>query len=178
MPRFTVSLAVVIVLLVGGITTLSRSTTAQVATPATMSTADHPIVGAWRWNNAPEDPNPYTYAIVHDDGTSHEVAGQDTGTGAWQATGERTAEIGYLFQDIDPFSAGFEPGTAMVRATMEGNEAGDSATATYSAEARVPMARWLPSSTDSKAPSPASPWSRWHSRGHPWPPRPRRRHPC
>ena len=42
MRRFTVSLAVVVVLLVGAIASLGRSTTAQEA-----MTAEHPIVGAW-----------------------------------------------------------------------------------------------------------------------------------
>jgi hypothetical protein len=138
MQQFTVSLAVVVVLLVGGIATLGWSTTAQEATPAAMSTADHPVVGAWRWNNAPEDLLPYTYAIFHDDGTYHEVAGGATGIGVWQATGERTAEIGYLFQDLDPTSGAFEPGTVILRAAVEVNAAGDAATVTYSAEAQAP----------------------------------------
>ena len=138
MQRFTVSLAVVVVLLVGGLAALGRSTTAQEATPAAMRTAEHPVVGAWRWNNAPEDLLPYTYAIVHDGGTYHEVAGDATGIGVWQATGERTAEIGYLFQDLDPTSGAFEPGTVILRAAVEVNAAGDAATVTYSVEARAP----------------------------------------
>jgi hypothetical protein len=138
MQRFTVSLAVVVVLLVGGLATLGRTTTAQEGTPAAMSAADHPVVGAWRWNNAPEDLLPNTYAIFHDDGTYHEVAGQDTGIGVWQPTGERTVEIGYLFQDLDPTSAAFEPGTVILRAAVEVNEAGDAATVTYGVEARAP----------------------------------------
>ena len=138
MRRFTVSLAVVVVLLVSGLATLGRSTAAQEVTPAAMRAAEHPVVGAWRWNNAPEDLLPYAYAIFHDDGTYHEVAGQDTGIGVWQATGERTAEIGYLFQELDPSPAACEPGTAILRTAVEVNEDGDSATVTYSVEARAP----------------------------------------
>ena len=50
----------------------------------------------------------------------------------------KTVEIGYLFQDIDPFSPAFEPGTAILRATVELNDAGDAATVTYSAEGQAP----------------------------------------
>ena len=53
--RFTVSLAGVVVLLVSGLATLGRSTAAQEVTPAAMRAAEHPVVGAWRWNDAPEN---------------------------------------------------------------------------------------------------------------------------
>ena len=53
--RFTVSLAGVVVLLISGLATPGRSTAAQEVTPAAMRAAEHPVVGAWRWNNAPED---------------------------------------------------------------------------------------------------------------------------
>ena len=43
-----------------------------------------------------------------------------------------------VFQDIDPFSDAFEPGTLTVHTTVEVNEEGDTATATYSGEVRAP----------------------------------------
>jgi hypothetical protein len=142
MRRFTIPLLVVAVLLLSVVTVSVRpNVVAQEATLAAMRPADHPVVGAWRWNNAPGDPIPYSYAIFQDAGIYHEVAGGDTGIRVWQATGQRTAEIGYLFQDIDdidPFSAAFERGTVMIRATVEVNSAGDAVTATYSVEARGP----------------------------------------
>jgi hypothetical protein len=133
MRRFTVLALVVAVLVVS----VRSNVVAQESTPTGTSTAEHPVVGAWRWNNDPSDPVQYTYAIFHDDGTYQEVSGHDMGIGVWQPTGERTAEIGYIYQDIDPFSDDFEPGTVLIRATVELNEAGDSATATYSVEART-----------------------------------------
>jgi hypothetical protein len=141
MRRFSISRVAMTVFLLGlvAIMIMGRSTTAQEATPGvTASMADHPVVGSWRWTNDPQDPFPYTYAIFHDDGTYQEVGGHDTAIGVWQPTGERTAEIASVFQDIDPFSDAYEPGTLTVRATVEVNEAGDAATATYSGEVRAP----------------------------------------
>jgi hypothetical protein len=140
MRRFAVLLSAVVVVLLGSGIVISRlPVAAQEATPTGMATmASHPVVGSWRWTNDPQDPFPYTYAIFHDDGTYQEVGGHDTAIGVWQPTGERTAEIASVFQDINPFSDAYEPGTLTVRATVEVNEAGDAATATYSGEVRAP----------------------------------------
>jgi hypothetical protein len=75
---------------------------------------------------------------VQDDGTYHEAAGGAAGIGGWQATGERAAEIGDIFQDLDPTPAAFEPGTVILRATVEVDEDGKAATVTYSVEVRAP----------------------------------------
>ena len=134
MRRFMIlSLAVAVMLV-----SVGPGAVGQEATPAGMRAADHPIVGAWRWTNSPDDPVLYTYAIFHDDGTYVEVAGNSTGIGAWEPTGERTAEVGYFYQNIAPSPGGFEPGTVLIRATVEVAESGDSATATYGVEVQAP----------------------------------------
>ena len=115
----------------------SRTTTAQEATPSAL--AQHPIVGAWRWTNAPDDPVPYTYAIFHDDGTYLEVTmGVGSIIGAWQPTGERTVEVTSFAQDIDPSVEGVEPGTIKTDFAATITEDGTTATALYRVQVATP----------------------------------------
>jgi hypothetical protein len=140
MRRFTVPFLVVAVLVMSVVAASLRSSVdAQEATPAGMSLADHPVVGAWRWTNAPGDPIPYTFAIFHDDGTYTEVTmGAGTGIGTWRPTGERTADLTAFFQDLDPSVEGFEPGTIKVLAAVTVDEDGTTAKAPYTVEASTP----------------------------------------
>jgi hypothetical protein len=108
MHRFTVSLAVVVVLLVGIIATMGRSTAAEEATPdatAMMAMATHPVVGGWRFTNDAGEGNTFpSLGIIHADGTYTEVLPDGSVlTGVWQPTGERTADLtlfsNYLVDD-------------------------------------------------------------------------------
>jgi hypothetical protein len=140
MRRLVVALSVIVTVFIGVITTAGRGATAQEATPDTsamMAMATHPIVGAWRWTNDPGDPIPFTYAIFHADGTYQEVAGHDTAIGVWHPTGERSVDVIEVFQDIDPFSDAYEPGTVVVRTSMEVDATGDAASGTYSVDVRT-----------------------------------------
>jgi hypothetical protein len=104
-----------------------------------MRLADHPLVGAWRINNPPEDPIPYTYAIFHDDGTYLDVTvGVGTGVGVWQLTGDRTAHVTAFFQDIDADIPVIDPGTITARSAIEVDESTTTAAATYAVEIRSP----------------------------------------
>ena len=140
MRRFTVPFLVVAVLLMSVVAVGVRpNVVAQDATPAGMRLGDHPLVGAWRINNPPEDPIPYTYAIFHDDGTYLEVTvGVGTGVGVWQPTGERTADVTAFFQDIDSDIPVIDPGTITARSAIEVDQSGMAATATYAVEIRSP----------------------------------------
>ena len=135
MHRFSVSLAVVVVLLVGVITTMGRSTTAQEDTMA-----GHPIVGAWRLVNEPGTPEEnVSYAIFHADGTyteAHPYGG--TGIGAWAPTGERSADLTIVFQNISQDPNVFEPGVVTVWQANEADETGETLTATGTAEVAMP----------------------------------------
>jgi hypothetical protein len=111
---------------------------AQDATPT--ATVDHPVVGAW-WtaNDAPGPGVETAYAVFHADGTYLEVDPNiGIGVGVWRATGERSAELTYVFQDIDPEPATTAPGTVTVRQAVEVDAAGNEFTAPLTVEVRIP----------------------------------------
>ncbi len=111
---------------------------AQDATPT--GTVDHPIVGAW-WtaNDAPGPGVATAYAVFHADGTYLEVDPDiGVGVGVWRATGERSAELTYVFQDIDPEPATTAPGTVTVRQSVDVDAAGNAFTAPLTVEVRIP----------------------------------------
>jgi hypothetical protein len=111
---------------------------AQGATPTT--TVDHPVVGAW-WtaNDAPGPGVETAYAIFHADGTYLEVDPNiGVGIGVWRATGERGAELTYVFQDIDPEPAVTAAGTVTVRQSVTVDDSGNEFTAPLTVEVRIP----------------------------------------
>jgi len=140
MHRFTVPFLLVTVLLVSVVAvSLRPGVVALDATPAGMRLTDHPLVGAWRINNSPEDPISYTYAIFHDDGTYLEVTvGVGTGVGVWKPTGARTTDVTAFFQDIDSDIPVVDPGTITARSAIEVDQSGMTSTATYAVEIRSP----------------------------------------
>jgi hypothetical protein len=83
---------------VGGVG-VALGTTARSATAQETTTA-HPLVGAWRLSNDPNDPANVGLGAFHADGIYVSVA-SDIGTGisAWRATGDRTAEATGLAHD-------------------------------------------------------------------------------
>src|SRR5215207_1753621 len=130
MRRLVVVLSVMVVLLLGVIATLGRGATTQEATPdttAVMAMATHPIVGTWHWDNDPSDPADDSYGIFAADGSYLEVTKPNNvgvGIGSWVPTGDRTADVITVYQDVDP-TAVFAAGTAtfLMSATVE--ESGD-----------------------------------------------------
>ena len=105
MRRRSVLLSVVTGALTGTLA-ISRSTTAQVATPSVR--ANHPIVGAWLVMN-PSDPLDTRPAIFAADGTmtvgyvpasypqpGRSVVLQGTAIGVWEPTGERGVHLTYV----------------------------------------------------------------------------------
>lgn len=131
--------AVVATALVGSIVWGARPAVIAVeATPTT--TGNHPVVGAW-WtaNDAPGPGVETAYAVFHADGTYLEVDPNiGVGVGVWRATDERSAELTYVFQDIDPEPATTAPGTVTVRQSVEVDAAGDAFIAPLTVEVRIP----------------------------------------
>jgi hypothetical protein len=79
------------------------------------------------------------YAVFHADGTYLEVDPNiGVGVGVWRATGERSAELTYVFQDIDPEPAGTAPGTVTVRQSVDVDATGEAFTAPLTVEVRIP----------------------------------------
>jgi hypothetical protein len=126
MRRFTVSLAVVVVFLVGIIATTGRSTTAQDATPDTaamMAMATHPIVGGWQLTNDLGGGNTFpSLAIFHADGTYSEALPEGSIlTGVWQPTGERTGTLTLFENYVVEDKLGHGEGRFMVEVDESGN---------------------------------------------------------
>lgn len=104
---------------------------AQDATPG--ATTGHPLVGSWLLDTDADDPaNPPSLARFSADGGYVQTdADGATAIGAWEASGEQTATVTFLFLNAegDQFF-----GTGKVRATVEVDSSGDTFTATYTIE--------------------------------------------
>ena len=98
--------------------------------------AEHPIVGAWTWDTIPTTRDQTSAdAIFHDDGTYTEVNSDGSiNIGAWEPTGERTADLTALFQFVDPDTDETIRGTLLLAAEVD--ETGNSITAPFTVEAR------------------------------------------
>ena len=143
MRRFVISLSIIVVLLFGLVAAMGGGATAEEATPDTtamMSMATHPLVGAWQWSNNPGDPMAsFTYAIFHDDGTYTEYDPNiGVGIGVWRPTGERTADLTIVFQDIDPAQEVFAAGWASFWMAIDVDASGNAMSAEGNLEARTP----------------------------------------
>jgi hypothetical protein len=123
-----------------GIGQSSLGTSAQEDSGTTREAmATHPVVGAWRWDNDPATPNTHiSYAIFHDDGTYLEVTtGAGTAVGSWQPTGERSAKVTNVFQDMSEDPTIVEPGEGTMRQVVEADETGSTLRALYTAEVKT-----------------------------------------
>ena len=131
MRRFVSPLLVAAVVLLGLVATMSRNTAAE-----EVPLADHPIVGAWEWDNDPTNPGAdISYAIFHGDGTYLEASSNGSiNIGAWEPTGERTADLTARTQFIDPDTNELIRGTLLLAAEVD--ETGNSITAPWTFEAR------------------------------------------
>ena len=138
MRRLAVLASVLVVLT--GLVAYARGTAdtaAQDATPAAM--ADHPVVGGWRWENVTPEGTFVSYAVFHPDGTYVEASNfAGVAIGVWAATGERSAALTEVFQDIDPSVDGFAPGTGTVWVAVEVDETGNAISARAEVELRAP----------------------------------------
>jgi hypothetical protein len=107
-------------------------------------TAAHPIVGMWWWENESADPFDDSFAVFGADGTYvEETPFIGAGIGTWVSTGERTADLLIVFQDIegglDPNEpAAFVAGTWTFHLSIEVDAAGDALVASGPIEIRTP----------------------------------------
>ena len=107
-------------------------------------TALHPVVGTWFWQNISADPFDDSFAVFHGDGTYvEETPYIGAGIGAWQVTGDRSADLMIVFQDIDggldpEKPTAFVPGAMKMWLSLEVSEDGNHLTATGPVEARHP----------------------------------------
>jgi hypothetical protein len=139
MGRIAILVSIIAAVVVGLVVIDARpAAIAQEATPTTL--VDHQVVGAW-WtaNDAPGPGVETAYAVFHADGTYLEVDPNiGVGVGVWRVTGERSAELTYVFQDIDPEPAMTAPGTVTVRQSVDVDAAGNAFTAPLTVEVRIP----------------------------------------
>jgi len=120
---------------------LASRASAQDASPAAM--ASHPIVGTWIVDRIPDDPTemPTTNIYTADGGLIDTAVGA---AGVWEATGPRT--LNFTLIVIIP-----EGGYVVVRGSQEVDEAGDSATVSYSDTVVAPDGTIVDQSTDNSA---------------------------
>jgi hypothetical protein len=139
MRRFALVLSVVTLALLGVLATRDSIGRAQSAAPGASAT-EHPVVGAW-WtaNDAPGPGVNTAYGVFHADGTYLEVDPNiGVGVGVWQATGERSADLTYVFQDIDPEPGTTAPGTVTVRQSVTVDDTENAFTAPLTVEVQIP----------------------------------------
>jgi hypothetical protein len=104
--------------------------------------ATHPVVGFWQ--NAVTGPDaakmPWTFSFYYADGTYYEWNGLDAGAalGIWRPAGERTADLMFIYQDVDPTTEAETPGTATFRMTITADDTGNALTAHGDLDVRTP----------------------------------------
>jgi hypothetical protein len=104
-----------------------------------MDPATHLLAGVWQWNAYPEQPELSNFAIFHPSGTYTEwqpVAGE--AIGLWRPTGERTADLMFIFTDANPAIDVYEPGIVTFTITIEIDETGDALAAEGTIDVRDP----------------------------------------
>lgn len=138
-----VALVSVIALTVAGTVALSSQSRAGAQDTSPVGMAGHPVVGGWFWENSSTDPFDDSFAVFHADGTYvEETPYIGTGIGVWEATGERSADLLIVFQDIegglDPTApAAFVPGTFTLRLSLQVDKAGNAISGTGPIEIRA-----------------------------------------
>ncbi len=103
---------------------------ALAASPAAAQNAGDPAThlpaGVWQWNAYPEHPELSNFAIFHPSGAYTEwqpVAGE--AVGLWRPTGERTADLLFVFTDANPAIDVYEPGIVTFTITIQIDETGN-----------------------------------------------------
>jgi hypothetical protein len=102
-------------------------------------TSPHPIVGVWRWDKDPAHPNTHiSYGVFNADGTYEEITtGAGTAVGMWQATGERTVEVTFVFQDLSEDPAIVDPGIRKIWMRADVKPTGFVVTASYNSDTQT-----------------------------------------
>jgi uncharacterized cupredoxin-like copper-binding protein len=104
--------------------------------------AAHPIVGAWIAESSPENPdNPLEVVVIGPGGTITDASLGGIGSGAWVPTGERTADVTFVFPATDP--EGTFAGFVTVRSSVEVAEDGQSFAGAYTLEFPAALAEAL-----------------------------------
>ena len=131
------------------------------------ASAAHPLVGAWIAESSPDDPtNPLEVVIVGPGGTVTDASVGGVGSGAWAPTGERTADVTFVFPAPGP--EGTFAGFVTVRSSVEVAEDGLSFAGTYTLESPAALSEAMgmspgPAGTrrgDGRSASSSSPWAR------------------
>ena len=127
--RVLLPVVAVVLLALAGLGVRARAL-AQEATP----TQNHPLVGTWLVDTDPADPANAldTFLFSADGGYVDVEAGGDTNVGAWEATGDATANL--TIQSAEGDDEGNNLGTVKIRAAFEVDAGGDSLTAEYTIE--------------------------------------------
>jgi hypothetical protein len=140
MHRIVRFVSIVVIALTGlVVNSASPVATAQEVGPVA---GQHPVVGSWFWANISDDPFDDSYAVFDSDGTYvEETAYIGAGIGAWQATGNRSADLMIVYQDIDGGldpnkPAAFVPGTVKMWLSLDVAADGNHLTATGPVEIR------------------------------------------
>jgi hypothetical protein len=136
MRRIALVAPFLVALVVGLVAAGPAPSRAQEATPA--ARAEHPFVGAWVVDTDTADPANFpALAAAAADGTyveSHPLVG--VGVGAWEATGDRTANLTVVFRATD--ATGAPVGVVTAHAAVELDAGGDAWDAAYTFEAVAP----------------------------------------
>ncbi|CAN5498709.1 hypothetical protein BH24CHL9_BH24CHL9_09730 [soil metagenome] len=99
----------------------------------------HPVVGAWIGDPTPQDPNdPEELYVFNQDGTLHGFTNFGPSVGTWESTGERSIDLTFALK----LEGG--AGLAMVRASSEVAEDGQSLSSTYTVEFPAALAGTFP----------------------------------
>ena len=98
------------------------------------ATQGHPLVGTWLADTDPETPdNALDTLSFTADGTFTNVeAGGFVSLGAWEATGDRTANLTFVAYDLD--EDGSNAGSTTIRVSIEVGAEGDGFTGEYTIE--------------------------------------------
>jgi hypothetical protein len=119
--------------------TLAAAAPGVAAQVDAMSSADHPLVGTWIVDSTPDDPtDPLEVVVVGSGGTLLDTSLDGIGSGAWSPTGDRSADVTFVFPAADP-EAGFI-GFVTVRSSVEVADDGLSFSGTYTLEPPAAMA--------------------------------------
>src|SRR5215212_8026082 len=94
--------AIVVVIAVASAVAIIPSRDAPARATADVAMVNHPIVGAWWWENISGDPFDDSYAVFGSDGTYvEETSYIGAGIGSWQTTGDRSGDLLIIYQDIE-----------------------------------------------------------------------------
>jgi hypothetical protein len=103
-----------------GVAGLGLAAAAAARPASAQETGTHPVVGLWTQEKTPDTPPGFTaFNTIHADGTItsiHSFAGP--GVGAWQATGDRTANTTGKYLNIAGEPGGYVTGIVTVWSTL------------------------------------------------------------